>query len=81
MDFLRLLWNSLNLAEKVRNNTVTFEPQPRYLTRPLTQVGIVRLRNGWAIGIAHRWRDTPNMEWSLPDPKRIWLEQVAFYCI
>lgn len=79
-DDLRHLWNGLGMGSKVRNGYATFEPQPRYLTYPTTQVGIVRLPNGWIMGVAHRWRDTPTDEWSLPDPKRMWIDDASFYC-
>ena len=77
---LRGIWNSFDLGRKVREGLVAIEIQPRYLSRPLTQVLKARLPNGWVIGIAHRWRATTQDEWSLPDPKRIWLDNVALYC-
>jgi len=78
-DTLYNVWNSLDLGTKVRNGLITIEVQPRYLARPLTQIIKVILPNGWVIGIAHRWRNQPTDEWSLPDPKRMWLDEVAIY--
>ncbi len=78
-ELLRSIWNSLELGLKVRRGQAAFEPQPRYLSRPETQVGTIRLPNGWIIGVAHRWRTGPSDEWSLPDPKRIWIDDVSLY--
>ncbi len=72
-------WKELDLARKIRSGYASFEPQPRYLKRPTTQVGYVRLPNGWVIGIAHRRRQEESHEWSLPDPKRIFIYGLALY--
>ncbi len=79
-DTLRGIWNSMRLGVKVRDGLVTIEIQPRYLSRPLTQIITVLMPNGWVIGIAHRWRKKSTDEWSLADPKRIWVDDVAIYC-
>lgn len=77
---LRSIWNALGLNEKVQEGHVIMELQPSYLERPTTQVFTVKLLNGWRIGVAHRWRKSTSDEWSLPDPKRMWLDDISLYC-
>ncbi len=74
------IWASLDVASKVRGGTIKLDPIPRYFDNELSQMIRVRLNNGWLLGIAHRWRDRPQHEWSLPDPKRIYLADVALFC-
>ena len=77
---IRNIWNSLDMNRKIEDGVVTIELQPRYLARPLTQVFKVVLPNGWIMGVAHRWRNNPADKWSIPDPKRIWIDEVAIFC-
>lgn len=76
---LRTLWAALNLGEKLRDGMAAFEPSERYLDRSVTQVGQVRLKNGWVIALAHRWRTNASAPWSTPDPKFIRVDEVSLY--
>ena len=79
-ETLRAVWTGMDLGRKVRESFVRIKIQPRYLSRPLTQIITVILPNGWIIAVAHRWRTSARETWSLPDPKRMWIDNVALYC-